>query len=195
MTAIPSSKMSAIDLMLTRRSVRLSNLSDPGPDKEQLDTILTAALRVPDHGKLTPWRFIVLDREARTELMPKLSKVRRLEDPDVSDEFLGKVEAAFVVAPLCIVVVCTADEGARIPAWEQHLSVGASAMNLIIASHALGFGAQWLTGWNTYNDKAKALFGVATDELVAGFIHIGTPTEAPSDRPRPKLEDYVAYGV
>lgn len=181
----------ALDLLQTRRTVTAAFLDAPGPSEEQLRTLITMAMRVPDHGKLAPWRFIALTQDVRKALAPKLRALREIDEPDLPVESRDKVDSIFVQAPLCLVVVSTAAEHVKIPIWEQELSVGASTMNLMLGAHAMGYAAQWLTGWATYNADAKALFGVHEDEKIAGFIHIGTPTVPPTQRPRPAVDDHL----
>ena len=183
----------ALSLLLTRRSVMASFLGDPGPDDAALRTMLTAAMRVPDHGKLAPWRFVVLGREARLSLAPRIEALRKAAEPDLPDERLAKEREAFTSAPCCVVVISTAAEHPKIPLWEQHLSAGASAMNLLHAAHALGFAGQWLTGWAAYDGGAKALLGVKPEETVVGLVHIGAPLAPPTERGRPVLEDHVRF--
>lgn len=183
----------ALDLLLTRRTVTSAFLQAPGPSPDELETLVTAAIRVPDHGKLTPWRFIALDGDARAKLWPKLEAMRRAAMPEITVDILAKEEKAFSSAPLCLVVVSTASEHPKIPLWEQELSAGASVMNLMIAAHALGYSAQWLTGWATYDEAAKALFGVAPSEKIAGFVHVGTPSIAPTERPRPPVSQLLSH--
>ncbi|MBV6657013.1 MAG: nitroreductase [Devosiaceae bacterium] len=184
-----------MDLLLTRRTVPSAFLGDPGPDEATLESLMTAAMRVPDHGKLTPWRFIVLSREDRQALVPTLREARLADDPDAPIEKLEKEEAAFVAAPLCVVIVSTAAEHAKIPVFEQVLSAGASAQQLMIAAHAAGFSAQWLTGWTSTHPSATQLYGVTEGERVVGLVHIGTATVPPTERPRPSLAEKVTYGL
>lgn len=183
----------ALDLLRTRRTIPAAFLGDPGPTAEQLSELVTIAMRVPDHGKLAPWRFIALNLEARAKLAPKLRALREADEPDMAREAHDKVAHIFQQAPLCLVVVSTACDHVKIPIWEQELSAGASVMNLMIGAHAMGLSAQWLTGWAAYNADAKSLFGVEPDEKIAGFIHIGTPTASPSERPRPPLDDHLTH--
>jgi nitroreductase len=183
---------STLEFLQTRRTVTAAFLDEPGPSAQQLDQLITIAMRVPDHGKLAPWRFIAMDKPARAALAPKLRALRALDEPDLPVESLDKVDMIFQHAPLCLIVVSTARDHVKIPHWEQHLSAGASTMNLILGAHAMGFGAQWLTGWATYNVDAKALFDVRDDEQIVGFIHIGTPTIAPVERPRPAVSDHLS---
>lgn len=185
------SELSAQALLQTRRTVTAAFLDEPGPSASQLEQLITIAMRVPDHGKLAPWRFVALTKQVRAALAPQLRALRAADEPDLPVESLDKVDMIFQQAPLCLVVVSTAKSHVKIPIWEQELSVGASTMNLIIGAHALGFGAQWLTGWATYNPDAKALFGVKPEEKIAGFIHIGTPTVPPVERPRPAVADHL----
>lgn len=181
----------ALSLLLTRRTVPSAFLSGPGPSDTQLDTLLTAAMRVPDHGKLAPWRYVALDEAALTVLAPQLRRIRMEEAPDAELQQLDKQLDAFTKAPLCLVVIGRLFDNPKIPLWEQQLSVGASTMNLMIATHAMGFSAQWLTGWMCDSQAAKALLGVTAGEMVAGFVHIGTPTVPPTERPRPLLDDHL----
>lgn len=188
-------ELPTLELLQTRRSVSAAFLDVPGPTPEELATLITIAMRVPDHGKLAPWRFIALDKQARSALARQLKARREVVDPDVPAEKAEKDIAVFQQAPLCLVVVSTASDHPKIPLWEQHLSAGASTMNLMIAAHAMGYAAQWLTGWATYDEGAKVLFGVAESEQIVGFIHIGTPVAPPSERPRPALEDHLTHGT
>lgn len=183
----------ALDLLLTRRTVPSAFLGAPGPDAEQIETLITAAMRVPDHGKLTPWRYVALDADALATLEPQLRAIGLAEEPDVELEKLNKQLDAFVKAPLCIIVVWMPAAHPKIPLWEQQLSVGASTMNLMIASHAMGFSAQWLTGWMCESPAAKALFGVRKAETIAAFVHIGTPLAPPVERPRPSVADHLVH--
>lgn len=181
----------ALNLLLTRRTVPSAFLSGPGPSDEQVETLLTAAMRVPDHGKLAPWRFVALDEAAIALIVPQFRTIRLDEAPDAEVENLDKQLDAFAKAPLCLVVVGRARPHPKIPVWEQQLSIGASTMNLMIAAHALGFSAQWLTGWMCESHAAKELLGVSGEESIAGFVHIGTPSVPPTERPRPSLADHL----
>jgi nitroreductase len=181
----------AREQLQTRRTVTAAFLEAPGPSADELHTLITIAMRVPDHGKLAPWRYIALDQSTRRILAPKLRALREVDEPDLPVESRDKVDSIFVQAPLCLVVVSTAAEHVKIPIWEQELSAGASAMNLIHGAHAMGYSAQWLTGWATYNSDAKALLGVKPEEKIVGFIHIGTASAPPNERPRPAVKDHL----
>jgi nitroreductase len=182
---------SALELLKTRRSPRIPDLVEPGPGEEELNTILTIASRVPDHGKLAPWRFIVLRKEGRSPLGDALTACFRADHKDATPEQIEKERGRFLGSPLIVGVVSRAAPHAKIPEWEQVLSAGAACMNLVNAAHALGYGANWITGWTAYDRSCLDLLGVRAEEKVAGWIHIGTPSAALEDRPRPKLEDIV----
>ena len=188
----PSRSQATLELLQTRRTVPSASLGDPGPSRDELDQLVTIAMRVPDHGKLTPWRFIALDRDARIALTPKLNAIRLRANPDLDPTVLARQAEVFQKAPLCLIVVARTAEHVKIPIWEQELSVGASTMNLMIAAHAMGYSAQWLTGWATYDADAKARFGVTPEERIAGLVHIGTALSDPSERNRPALDDHLS---
>jgi nitroreductase len=177
-----------IDLLLRRRSVPAFALGEPGPSAGEIETLLTAASRVPDHGKLAPWRFILIEGSARGRLASHLSEYALADDPDADRPRLAEDLKKFD-APLTIVVVSRAGPHVKIPEWEQVLSVGAATMNLVVAAHALGFAANWLTGWPAYDRRVAELLGLAAAEKIAGFVHIGSTEMAPSDRPRPPLDE------
>lgn len=182
---------SVLDLLAARRSVPANALAEPGPDAAELERMLTIAARVPDHGKLAPWRFIVIENEARAALGERLAALLAELDPDANERRVQAQAACFSQSALVVAVVSRAGPHVKIPEWEQQLSAGAVCMNLSIAANALGYGAQWLTGWAAYEPKARELIGLAPEERVAGFIHVGTPTERLADRPRPDLAEIV----
>ncbi|MDQ0469044.1 nitroreductase family protein [Labrys wisconsinensis] len=182
----------AIDLLKIRRSVPPAFLAEPGPDAAQLETLLTIAARVPDHGKLHPWRFIVYAGEAKAKAGRIIEEAFHAGNPDADTAALKK-EATRFAAPLIIGVVSTAAPHVKIPVWEQELSAGAVCANLVVAATALGFGASWLTGWFAYDAEVLARLGIEPHERVAGFVHVGTPTEVVPDRPRPALGEIVSH--
>ncbi len=180
-------------LLATRRSVPIPMMAEPGPSNEQITQILTAASRVPDHGKLAPWRFILFRGEAADAIGSALAaRAEAIEGGPLSPSRQTYEEGRFRRAPLVIGVVSTARPHFKIPEWEQVLSAGAATMNLMQAAHALGFGANWITEWPAYDEEAKSIMGILPEEKVVGFIYIGSPTEAPSDRPRPDLAAIVS---
>ena len=182
---------SPIELLTTRRSVQSRFLGDPGPTAAELDRILTVGIRVPDHGKLAPWRFILLEGEQRREIGERLLAIRLSRGDVISAEGKDAELERFANAPVAIGVVSTAAPHPKIPEWEQQLSAGAVCMNILNAAHALGFAAQWLTDWLVYDDEAAGLLGLKPPERLCGFIHIGTPQIAPVERPRPSPDDLV----
>jgi nitroreductase len=181
----------AIDLLKTRRSPRIPDLGEPAPSEEELATLITVASRVPDHGKLMPWRFVVLRKEGRRPLTEALAACFRADHPEATADQIEKEIERYRNSPLIVGVISRAAPHPKIPEWEQVLSAGAACMNLVNAAHALGYGANWVTGWAAYDRSCLDLLGVAPNERVAGFVHIGTPKATLDDRPRPKLADIV----
>jgi nitroreductase len=179
----------ALDLLKTRRSLKPVELVAPGPSAAEIETLLTVASRVPDHGKLVPWRFIVFEGEARAAAGEAIAQAFRAKYPDAKSEHVEQERKRLARAPLVIAVVSRAAPHVKIPEWEQVLSAGAAAMSLVIAAHALGFAANWITEWYAYDRNALAALGLTDNEKIAGFIHIGTPMHPPEDRPRPALGD------
>jgi nitroreductase len=179
----------ALKLLTTRRSLKPVELAGPAPSPSEIDTLLTVASRVPDHGKLTPWRFIVFEGAAREAAGAAIAAAFRVKYPDASPEQIEAERKRLVRAPLVIAVVSRAGPHVKIPEWEQVLSAGAAAMSLVIAAHALGYGANWITEWYAYDRGVLDALGLAPHERIAGFIHIGRPVRAPEDRPRPPLDE------
>jgi len=179
----------ALDVLLTRRSVKARELTGPGPTKEQLADILKAGARVPDHGKLFPWRFIVFEGEARERFSNILVNVLMQDGATTSqtDEWRARSTAA----PVIIGVVSRARELINIPIWEQELSAGAVCQNLLVAAHSLGFVASWLTEWYAYHPVVKQEIGLKDGERMAGFVYIGRPNKEPEERPRPDMDKMV----
>jgi len=182
-----------LELLKTRRSVPPLLLDEPGPDRAQLETILTAASRVPDHGKLAPWRFIVIAGAARDRVGETIAATFAADNPDATPERLAQERARLTHAPVAVAVVSRAGPHVKIPEWEQVLSVGAATMNLVIAANAAGFATSWLTEWFAYDRRVLDVLGLAPSEKLAGFVHIGRAREVPSDRPRPALDEIVTY--
>lgn len=181
----------ALDLLKTRRSVKPMELRAPGPDRDQLATILTVASRVPDHGKLTPWRFIVFEGDGRVAASETIGKIFAAKNPQATPDQVAFERTRLARAPLVVAVVSRAGPHVKIPEWEQVLSAGAAAMSLVLAAHALGFAANWITEWYAYDRDTLDALGVAANERIAGFVHIGTPAQPPEDRPRPPLDAIV----
>ncbi len=181
----------ALDLLKTRRSVKPIELSGPAPAPAELETLLTVASRVPDHGKLTPWRFIVFDGDARLKAGAAIESVFKSNNPQATEDQAAFERNRLARAPLVVAVVSRAGPHVKIPEWEQVLSAGAAAMNLVTAAHALGYAANWITEWYAYDRGVLDALGLAPNEKMAGFVHIGRPAKPPEDRPRPPLADIV----
>ena len=182
---------SPLALLQTRRSGKPRDLIAPGPDDAQLRQILEVALRTPDHGKLAPWRFVVVPSARRAALADLLERAYRAEKPDAGRLEIEAMHQFAHQAPTLVVALSAPVAGSKIPVWEQQLSVGAAIMNLLHATHALGFAGGWLTGWPTYNEEVRAAFAQG-DETIAGFVFIGTPSKAQEERPRPDYDAIVS---
>ena len=181
----------ALELLKTRRSLKPVELASPGPSPAEIETLLTVAARVPDHGKLTPWRFIVFEGDARLAAGAAIEAAFRAKYPEATPEQVGYEHKRLARAPLVIAVVSRAGPHVKIPEWEQVLSAGAAAMNVVHAAHALGFGANWMTEWYAYDRRVLDALGLAPNERIVGFVHIGRPAQPPIDRPRPPLAEVV----
>jgi nitroreductase len=178
----------ALELLKTRRSVKAIELAGPGPSTAEIQTLLTVASRVPDHGKLVPWRFIIFEGEARLAAGEAIAAAFRTRYPDAKPEHLAAERNRLARAPLVIAVVSRAAPHVKIPEWEQVLSAGAAAMSLVLAAHALGFAANWITEWYAYDRSVLNALGLDENERIAGFVHIGRSAQPAEDRPRPPLE-------
>lgn len=183
----------ALQLLKTRRSVKPMELSGPPPTPGEIDTLLSVASRVPDHGKLAPWRFIVFAGQARKVAGEKIAAVFCKNRPDAASDQIAFERDRLARAPLVVAVVSRAAPHVKIPEWEQQLSAGAAAMSLVIAAHAMGFAASWITEWYAYDRAVLDALGLAPNERIAGFVHIGRPARPPEERDRPKLGDIVSY--
>lgn len=181
-----------IDFLLKRRSIVVRNMIEPGPSEEELDMILRASLRVPDHGKMGPWRFILLRGDAQVRFGEVVGEAYRKANPDAIDEQVEIERERFQRAPLVIAVVSRVQKEHKIPVWEQELSSGAACMNMLNASLALGFAAQWITEWPAYNADVASALGLGDNERIAGFVYVGSAANAPDERGRPELGDIVS---
>jgi nitroreductase len=180
-----------IELLKARRSVKPIEMIGPGPTADELETILTLGARVPDHGKLVPWRFIVFEGVARDKAGAIFADLFKAKNPGATADQIEVERRRFLHAPLVIGVVSRARPHVKIPQWEQELSAGASAMNIVTASNGLGYVASWLTGWVAFDRDVMDKLGLAADEKMAGFVHIGRATRPSEDRDRPRLGDIV----
>ncbi|BFI96878.1 MAG: nitroreductase [Rhodanobacter sp.] len=181
----------ALSLLLERHSVPSRQLAAPAPDEATLRELLAAAIRVPDHGKLAPFRLIRLEGEAKLRFGEQLAELAIRKQPELSEAKREKEQLRYTFAPLVIVVVARIDAGSSVPEIEQRLSAGCVAYNILLGAHALGFGAQWLTGWAAYDPDVAALLRLSTNEHVVGFVHLGTPQLDVPDRERPALDDLL----
>jgi nitroreductase len=182
----------ALDLLKTRKSISAQFLAAPGPSESELTEILTVATRVPDHGKLTPWRFILFKGDNRRKAGEAIARLVAQRNPGTEEKVLEEERARFARAPLVVAVVSKAAPHVKIPEFEQLLSAGNAALSVEMAAHALGYASQWTTGWIAYDDEAGRILGLRAGERFVGFIHIGTSTVLMTDRPRPELADVVS---
>lgn len=183
-----------LSLLSTRRSGKPRDLIAPGPDAAQLAQMLTIAARTPDHGKIAPWRFVTVAADQRDALARLITDAYRAERPQAARLEIEALDQFAHQAPTLVVVLSSPRTDSHIPLWEQELSAGAAAMNLLHAAQAMGFAAGWLTGWPAFSDTVRDAFGAAPDRI-AGFLFIGTPAKPLDERPRPDLATVVrAWG-
>ncbi len=178
---------SALSLLETRRSGRPREMVAPGPSNAELERILTIATRVPDHGKIAPWRLVIVAPDQRDALADLLAKALSENDPTAGAAHFAKAHEFAHQAPVLVVLISAPVEGHKIPVWEQQLSCGAVGMNLLMATHALGYVGGWITGWAAYSERVRAAF-CAPGERIAGFLFLGSPGVELEERPRPSLE-------
>ena len=181
--------MDALDLMLSRESAL--KLEAPGPSAEELDTIFASAVRVPDHGRLRPWHFVVIDEDHRAAFGAMTADALRRRNPSVSDAELQRERDKAFRAPVIIVVAAKVQKGHKIPEIEQIASASAAAQTIMLAAPALGYGAVWKTGAPAYDPTVKTALGLNPDDDIIGFLYIGTRTGGPSLLPRPEVRDFV----
>lgn len=183
-------RSSLLAYLSSRRSGKPRDLAAPGPSIDQMREMVRIAVRTPDHGKLAPWRFVIVPDDKREALATLLADSYRAEKPEA-----GRLEIEAMLqfarqAP-AVIVVLSSPKQSKIPLWEQELSVGAASMNLLHAAHAMGFAGGWLTGWPAYSEAVRDAFG-STEEKIAGFVFLGTPGRELEERPRPELDDVVS---
>jgi nitroreductase len=187
------SDIKLIDYLTSRRSMPAFQMRAPGPSKVEISEILTLASRVPDHGKISPWRFIVYSGDIRETMSLELSAIAKANKPDLSEEMMKVEETRFTRAPVVVAVVSTAAPHFKIPEWEQLMSAGAVCLNMLMAANAYGYVSNWLTEWMAYDERAYPILGVKPGEKVAGFIHIGSTDFPVVERPRPELAEIVTW--
>lgn len=183
---------SPLALLSTRRSGKPRDMVAPGPDVAELERLCAIAARTPDHGKLAPWRFVIVPPERRQALAALLVEALRDERPGARADEVEAAEQFALQAPSLVVVLSSPQPEHKIPLWEQELSAGASTMNLLHAAHASGWIAGWLTGWPAYSERVRDAFGAAS-ERIAGFVFLGTAGRPLDERPRPDLSRVVTY--
>lgn len=182
-----------LGFLKTRRSAKPLAMGGPAPSDSDIKTMLTIAARVPDHGKLAPWRFLVIAGDSRDRLSAEIARIHAADHPDASDDSLSFEGRRLSRAPLVIGVVSCARPHAKIPEWEQVLSAGAVCFNLCLAANAMGYATCWLTEWYGYDRRFLSLLGLAPAERLAGFIHIGRVEAPNAERERPVLADIVTW--
>lgn len=185
-------RTSPLSLLATRRSGRPRDMAAPGPDASQLDAMLTIAARTPDHGKLAPWRFVIVGADQRDRLAEVITSAYRADRPQAARLEIEALQGFARQAPTLVVVLSSPKPESHIPLWEQELSAGAACMNLLHAAHAMGFVAGWLTGWAAYSDAVRDAFGAAPARI-AGFVFIGSPSQPLEERARPDLGQTVSH--
>lgn len=179
------------DYLLSRRSVGIGFLAEPGPNPDELNQLLLIGTRVPDHGKITPWRLIVIEGDARAKAGERLAQIVRSRNPGIDEASLDVERTRFLPAPLTIGVVSAPQDHPKVPEFEQLLSAGNVAFNLLHGAHALGYAASWVTRWYAFDEEAASMLGAGKGERFVGFVHVGTPTTPIEDRPRPALDAVV----
>ncbi|NJS15138.1 MAG: nitroreductase [Sphingopyxis sp.] len=179
--------------LATRRSGKARDMIAPGPDAATLRDMLHLAMRTPDHGKLAPWRFIIVGDDQRTALADLLKSAWIAENPGAADQNLSALDQFAHQAPTLVLLVSTPVAGSKIPKWEQRLSAGAVAMNLIHAAHAHGFVANWLTGWAAYSAHVTAAFGLGEGDRITGYFFFGSPARDLEERPRPDADAVISH--
>ncbi|WP_286830373.1 MULTISPECIES: nitroreductase family protein [Kordiimonas] len=180
------------DLLMNRRSVKAKDMVGPGPDRSAMEKILAAGMRVPDHGKLNPWRFLVLtgaDREKLGDLIAEGLVIEDERDPKVAEKMKGYASQG----PVLVVAIMCINPDHKIPVMEQELSIGAACQNMLVAATALGYASQWLTGWAAYSKTVSDGLGLGENEKIAGFLFFGNQDRDPSERPRPDINDHITW--
>lgn len=181
-----------VDFLLTRSSAPIAELKEPAPSDAEIETMIRAASRVPDHGRLEPWRFILYRGAARQGIGEKLAELAERREGPLPEARILQEKGRFSRAPLVIGVIHLPRENPKIPQWEMFLSGAAAAMNLVIAANAMGYATNWITNWYSDTEEGRAILGLAPHERVVGFIHIGTHEGQKPERPRPDVSKLYA---
>jgi nitroreductase len=180
-----------LELLARRRSTKLAHFGEPGPSSEEIDAIIRIAVRVPDHGKLGPWRFVVIEGDARRRAGEAVARAIGA-DQDADPTRVEVARGLFLRSPACVMVVSTAAPHPKIPEWEQQLSSGAVCFAMLLASHAVGYAGCWITEWPAYDARARSALGLADQERIAGFVHFGTALQQPTERVRADPETRIS---
>lgn len=181
------------DLLMNRRSVKAKDMVGPGPDRTAMEKILAAGMRVPDHGKLAPWRFLVLTGDDRAKLGDLIAEglvVEDERDPKIAEKMKGYASQG----PVLVVAIMSLNPDHKIPVMEQELSIGAACQNMLVAATALGYASQWLTGWAAYSKTVADGLRLGANEKIAGFLFFGNQKSEPTERPRPDIQDHIGWG-
>lgn len=189
--AYPSKE--TLHLLKHRRSTVVKDMIEPGPNDEELGELLSIAARVPDHGKIGPWRFLIFKDEARAKFGEDLVKIYTEKEQAADETRIAFERNRFMRAPLVIGVISSPTPHPKAPKWEQIMSAGAVCQNLLIAASAMGYAAQWLTEWYGFDEDVAKLLGLKDDEQVAGFIYIGSSNCSPLERRRPSLKQRLQH--
>ncbi len=190
---LPASRASAeaVELLRLRRSTPADFLTNPGPDEQTLASILTIAARAPDHRRVTPFRFVIFEGDARRRFGDVLREAFIAREPDADKKRVACEQRRFLRAPVVVAVVSKVDRNHRTPEWEQVLTAGAVCQNMLIAASASGFAAQWITEWYAYDVRVLVALGLEESERIAGYIYMGSAKEAPKERARPMMDQIV----
>ncbi len=185
---------SALHLLLSRRSVKAVEMTEPGPDHQQLKTIIRAGMRVPDHGKIGPWRIQILDKAGQAVLGDKLADIFATDNPNCPPSSIEAERNRSQRAPVLLIIAFVPDEMKyfKAPRSEQLLSCGAMCQNILLAAHAMGYVGQWLTEWPSYHPEVRQALGYSAETELVGFLYLGTAKDKPDERPRPDYDKVVS---
>jgi nitroreductase len=185
--------LETLSVLARRRSTPIALMTDPGPSRAEIEALISVAARVPDHGKLGPWRFLVIEGAARERAGEKLAALVKQRSPNVDEAQIKMERERLMRAPVVIAVISTASPHPKIPEWEQVLSAGAASFQLVLAAHTMGYAGAWLTEWPAYDEQGRAALGLAPHERIAGLVYIGTAKADPQERVRPDVKTRIAW--
>ncbi len=185
--------LETLSLLAQRRSTPIALMTGPGPSRAEIEALIGVAARVPDHGKLGPWRFLVIEGAARERAGEKLAALVKQSNPNADEAQMKMERERLTRAPVVIAVISTAAPHPKIPEWEQVLSAGAASFQLVLAAHAMGYAGAWLTEWPAYDEQGRAALGLAPHERIAGLVYIGTAKADPQERVRPDVKTRISW--